>query len=120
MNKAKKIREYQKAHPSATPQDVADACNVSRAYVYQVIYKLKHKNGKKTEVATTAPTHGQDVLREEIERLHAEIDNLRILDEVNEEIIEQNMSEIQQLNNDIVGYRAVISYLQGQLNGITV
>jgi hypothetical protein len=59
------------------------------------------------------PTEGQKIVREELDRLHAEIANLTILEEVNDEIIEQ-------LNRDIIGYRAVISYLQAQIDGIAV
>jgi len=117
MNKAKKVREYQQANPKATPQEVADKCGVTRTYVYQVLYKLKNKKAKTEAVTATTVTQGQEVLRQEIERLHAEIANLTILDEVNEEIIQQNLAEIAQLKNDNTGYRAVISYLQGRLDG---
>jgi hypothetical protein len=66
------------------------------------------------------PTQGQQVLRDEVDRLHAEIANLTILDEVNDGLLADYASEIEQLKSDIVGYRAVISYLQGQINGASV
>jgi hypothetical protein len=66
------------------------------------------------------PTYGQKVLRKEMDRLYAEIANLDILDDVNDSIISQHAAEIEQLKSDIVGYRAVISYLQGRLDGATV
>lgn len=59
-------------------------------------------------------------MRSEINRLHAEVANMQILDEVNEQLLEDLSNEIDRLKNDIIGYRAVISYLQGQLNGLTV
>jgi hypothetical protein len=55
-----------------------------------------------------------------MDRLHAEIANLQIMDEVSERLLADYESEIEQLKSDIIGYRAVISYLQGQINGATV
>jgi tRNA A37 N6-isopentenylltransferase MiaA len=71
-------------------------------------------------MAEMIPTDGQKVLREEMDRLHAEIANLQIMDEVSEKLLADYEAEIEQLNSDIIGYRAVISYLQGQLDGATV
>jgi hypothetical protein len=80
-------------------------------------FKIKHPE----EVySKSEPTQGQEVLREEMDRLHAEIANLQIMDEVSERLLADYESEIEQLKSDIIGYRAVISYLQGQLNGATV
>jgi hypothetical protein len=112
MTKSKQIIAYKEANPTHKPSDVAKACGVATAYVYQVLHKAKNKTAKKP-VAPMTPTEGQKIVREELDRLHAEIANLTILEEVNDEIIEQ-------LQNDIIGYRAVISYLQGQLDGATV
>jgi hypothetical protein len=80
-------------------------------------FKIQHPEELYSKIK---PTQGQEVLRQEIERLHAEIANLTILDEVNDGIIAQHAAEIEQLKSDIIGYRAVISYLQGQLDGATV
>jgi hypothetical protein len=114
MTKSKQIIAYKEANPTHKPSDVAKACGVATAYVYQVLHKAKNKAVKKPKlVAPMTPTEGQKIVREELDRLHAEIANLTILEEVNDEIIEQ-------LNRDIIGYRAVISYLQGQLDGVTV
>jgi hypothetical protein len=80
-------------------------------------FKIKHPE----EVySKSEPTQGQEVLREEMDRLHAEIANLQIMDEVSERLLADYESEIEQLKSDIIGYRAVISYLQGQLDGATV
>lgn len=115
MTKKYQIIAYKEANPTHKPSDVAKACGVATAYVYQVLH-----NAKKKKVQPIAPTDGQKVLREEIERLHAEIANMQIMEEVNERFIADYESEIEQLNQDIIGYRAVISYLQGQLDGVTV
>jgi hypothetical protein len=80
-------------------------------------FKIQHPEELYSKVE---PTQGQQVLREEIDRLHAEIANLDILDDVNDSIIAQHAAEIEQLKSDIIGYRAVISYLQGRLDGATV
>ena len=122
MTKSQQIRDYKEANPKLKPKDIAKACGVTTAYVYQVLHNAKNKTKKliaKT-LGVDEPTKGQKVVREEMHRLHAEMANLRILDEVNEVVIKDYQREIDQLKNDIVGYRAVISYLQGQLDGATV
>ena len=116
MTKSKQILAYKQANPTHKAKDIAKACGVANAYVYQVLHKAKNKTAKKSVV----PTDGQKILREEMDRLHAEIANLQIMDEVNERFIIDYEAEIEQLNSDIIGYRAVISYLQGQLDGATV
>jgi hypothetical protein len=78
-------------------------------------FRIKHP-----EEVYSKPTQGQEVLRDEMDRLYAEMANLTILDEVNDGIIAQHAAEIEQLKSDIIGYRAVISYLQGRLDGATV
>jgi hypothetical protein len=115
MTKAEQIIAYKEANPTHKPSDVAKACGVANAYVYQVLH-----NAKKKKVKPVSPTDGQKVLREEMDRLHAEIANLQILEEVNDKLLVDYEAEIEQLENDIIGYRAVISYLQGQLDGATV
>jgi hypothetical protein len=66
------------------------------------------------------PTQGQKVLRDEIYSLNKEIAELRLLNEVDTEMLAESIAEIEQLKNDNIGYRAVISYLQGQLDGVAV
>ena len=80
-------------------------------------FKIKHPEELYSKIE---PTQGQQVLRDEIDRLHAEIAELRMLNEVDTEMLAESIAEIEQLKNDNIGYRAVISYLQGQLNGATV
>ena len=117
MNKAEQIRAYKEANPTHKPSDVAKACGVTNAYVYQVLHSAKKKAKKLKPVV---PTEGQKIVRSEIERLHAEMANMKILNDVNELLIIEHEDEIKQLTQDIIGYRAVISYLQGQLDGVTV
>jgi hypothetical protein len=116
MNVAKKIREYKIANPTASVEEIAKACETSTGYVYQVMYKMKHKKvkaAKKAKPVATQPTEGQKVVRSEITRLHKDIDDWRSL-------YLSSFDEIEQLKQDVIGYRAVISYLQGQLDGLAV
>ena len=117
MNKSYQIRAYKEANPTHKPSDIAKACGVTNAYVYQVLHNAKKKTKKAKPVV---PTDGQKTLRQEIDRLHAEIANRKILNDVNDLLIIEHEDEIKQLTQDIIGYRAVISYLQGQLDGVTV
>jgi SMC interacting uncharacterized protein involved in chromosome segregation len=123
MNKTQKILAYKEANPTHKPSDVAKACGVTNAYVYQVLHNAKKKAKKKKPVVKESkpdPTQGQQVLRKELDRLHALIANLEMLRDINDQVIEEQEAELEQLENDVIGYRAVISYLQGQLDGVTV
>ena len=123
MNKTQKILAYKEANPTHKPSDVAKACGVATPYVYQVLHNAKKKVKKVKPVAKEskpAPTQGQQVLRKELDRLHALIANLEMLRDINDQVIEEQEAELEQLENDVIGYRAVISYLQGQLDGLTV
>jgi peptidoglycan hydrolase CwlO-like protein len=104
---SKKIRAYKLAHPKAKAKEIASAVGCKPAYVYQVLH---YKNKDTTE---NNSTEGQQTLRNEIIRLNADIDSWRSL-------YFENLDTVEQLQQDVVGYRAVISYLQGQLDGITV
>ena len=111
------IIEYSELHPEAKAKEIAQAVGTSPAYVYQT---LSPKKKIKKQLKPVVPTEGQKTLRQEINRLHAEIANYKILDETNELMIDRLEDEINQLKNDVIGYRAVISYLQAQIDGITV
>ena len=106
MTKAKQIRAYKEANPTHKPKMIAESCGVTTAYVYQVLHSAKKKK-------PVAPTQGQDTLRKEIKRLNEDLDGWR-------ELYLSAHEALGQLEQDIVGYRAVISYLQGQLDGVTV
>lgn len=111
MTKAKQIRAFKEANPTYTPQAIADECGVKKSYVYQVLHNAKRKAVK--AVKPVVPTQGQDVLRKEIKRLNEDLDGWR-------ELYLSAHEALGQMEQDIVGYRAVISYLQGQLDGVTV
>jgi hypothetical protein len=114
MTKSKQIIAYKEANPTHKPSDVAKACGVATAYVYQVLHKAKNKAVKKPKlVAPMTPTEGQKIVREELNRLNKDVDEWMNL-------YFSAANEADQLKQDAIGYRAVISYLQGQLDGVTV
>jgi len=110
LTKTKQIIAYKEANPTHKPSDIAKACGVTNAYVYQVLH-----NAKKKAVKAVKPvvSEGQDTLRKEIKRLHEDLDGWR-------ELYLSAHEALGQLEQDVVGYRAVISYLQGKLDGATV
>ena len=110
MTKAEQIRAYKEANPTHKPSDVAKACGVATPYVYQVLHNAKKKVKK---VKPVVPTEGQETLRKEIKRLNEDLDGWK-------ELYLSTNDTIYQLEQDVIGYRAVISYLQGQLDGVTV
>jgi hypothetical protein len=105
MTKSKQIIAYKEANPTHKPSDVAKGCGVTTAYVYQVLHNAKKKK--------PVVTQGQDTLRKEIKRLNEDLDGWR-------ELYLSAHESLGQLEQDVVGYRAVISYLQGKLDGATV
>jgi hypothetical protein len=111
MTKSKQIIAYKEANPTHKPSDVAKACGVATAYVYQVLHNAKKKTVK--AVKPVVPTKGQETLRKEIKRLNEEVDQWRGL-------YLGNAETLYQYEQDVIGYRAVISYLQAQIDGIAV
>ena len=108
MTKAKQIRAFKEANPTYTPQAIADKCGVKKSYVYQVLH-----SAKKNAVKPVVPTEGQETLRKELKRLNEDLEGWK-------ELYLSANEALDQLEQDVIGYRAVISYLQGQLDGVTV
>ena len=111
INKAKQIREFKEANPSAPINKVADACNATVAYVYQVLHKVKVKQDK--PVAT--PTAGQEVLRKEITRLNKELEQWKQLAEFQERRANDSLKHNRELKLHHSGLEYVISYLESRL-----
>jgi len=110
---SRKIRAYKLANPNAKAKEIADVLGIRVNYVYQAL-KFKPKRIKKVKpVEENKPTEGQQTIRNEIVRLNKDIDDWRTL-------YLENLDLVEQLQQDVIGYRAVISYLQGQLDGATV
>jgi hypothetical protein len=111
MTKAKQIRGYKEANPTHKPSDIAKACGVTTTYVYQVLHNAKKKKPVASKEMT--PTEGQKIVRKEIDRLNTESEGWR-------DLYFDAIEEVDQLTQDAIGYRAVISYLQAQIDGIAV
>jgi hypothetical protein len=118
MNKAKQIREFKQANPSVSPKGIADACNATVTYVYQVLHKLKPKKVKAVKPVATQPTAGQDVLRKEIQRLNHQMDMWERTNEVQERRINLLTEQLREAKLHHNGLEYVISYLESRL-GIT-
>ena len=110
MTKSEQIRGYKEANPTHKAKDIAKACGVTTTYVYQVLHNAKKK---KPVAKEEKPTDGQKIVRSEVNRLNMEVDGWR-------DLYFGCLNEVEQLQQDAIGYRAVISYLQGQLDGLTV
>jgi transposase len=110
MTKAKQIRACKEANPTHKAKDIAKACGVTTTYVYQVLHSAKKKAVKAVKPVVT---EGQNTLRQEIKRLNEDLDGWR-------ELYLASSEALTQYEQDVIGYRAVISYLQGQLDGATV
>ena len=86
MNIAKQIREYKMSNPQATPPEIAEALKVKLQYVHTTLHKVKLRAKAADKIVQTQlPTaeqrqvmKGQQVLRDEINRLHAEITRLKL------------------------------------------
>ena len=111
MTKAKQIRGYKEANPTHKPSDIAKACGVTTTYVYQVLHNAKKKKPVASKEMT--PTEGQKIVRKELDRLNEEAESWR-------DLYFTAFEEVEQLQQDAIGYRAVISYLQAQIDGIAV
>ena len=111
INKAKQIREFKQANPSAPINKIADACNATVAYVYQVLHKVKAKQVK--PVAT--PTAGQNVLRKEIQRLNEEIEKWKNAADFQERRANECLKHNRELKLHHNGLEYVISYLESRL-----
>jgi hypothetical protein len=115
INKAKQIREFKQANPSAPINKIADACNATVAYVYQVLHKMQKKKAKPV---ATQPTAGQETVRKEIIRLNNEIEKWKNAANFQEARANECLKHNRELKLHHNGLEYVISYLESRL-GIT-
>ena len=115
MTKSKQILSYKEANPTHKPSDVAKACGVTTAYVYQVLHKAKPK---KVKPVAAQPTAGQELLRKEIQRLNHGMDTWERTNEVQERRISSLTEQLREARLHHNGLEYVISYLESRL-GIT-
>jgi len=110
---SKNIRAHKEANPQLTAKQIAATLGTTPVYVSQVLHNAKKKAVKAVKAVKPVVTEGQNILREEIKRLNEDLDGWR-------ELYLSSNDALAQYEQDVIGYRAVISYLQGQLDGITV
>ena len=118
MNKAKQIREFKQANPSVSPKGIAEACNATVTYVYQVLHKLKPKKVKAVKPVVAPPTAGQELLRKEIQRLNHGMDTWERTNAIQERKIDSLTEQLREARLHHGGLEYVISYLESRL-GIT-
>lgn len=123
--KAKKIASYVRKNPKVKPIDVAKALDVKIAYVYNIKNRLKKGRPKVKEVKPVKPSLTQLTRDEKIELvkaledLEAKYSSIKAksmplpnsYNDVTSEIAEV-MQEKEELRNQVLDCKAVISYLE--------
>jgi acetylglutamate kinase len=118
--KAQRIRACLNVNPNATAKEVAAACDATLTNVYQVKYAMKKETKpprtyrKKTITKKVEPTVLK-VNKKEFKFIPAE----KPVGLVNEVLVTENAqlkARIKSLEHQAVGYRAVIDFLEWQLN----
>ena len=123
--KAKKIASYVRKNPKAKPKDVAQTLDVKIAYVYNIKNRLKKGRPKAKEVKPVKPSLTQLTRDEKIELvkaledLEAKYSSIKAkpmplpnsYNDVTSEIAEV-MQEKEELRNQVLDCKAVISYLE--------
>lgn len=85
-----RIRAFVRSNPNATTAEICEAVDVKPQDIHNYTYKLK----KSFDLLPAIEDRGVPVIRNELIMLHREVDSLK---------------------HQIVGYQAVISYLENQL-----
>jgi len=112
VNKAQQIRGYKQANPTHKPSDIAKACGVTTAYVYQVLHNIKKKTVKPV---AASPTEDQEILRKEIQRLNHGMDTWERTSEIQERRIASLTEQLREAKLHHGGLEYVISYLESRL-----
>lgn len=85
-----RIRAFVRSNPNATTAEICAAVDVSSKDIHNFTYKLK----RSFDLLPAIEDRGVPIIRHELIMLHREVDSLK---------------------HQIVGYQAVISYLENQL-----
>jgi len=104
LNKAFSIRQYIEANPNAKPTEVASQTGTHLAYVYAIQQKMRAR-AKKKAASASAPSKGQEVLRDVISKEEETIANLRFDLALQLDAAKAYENEIQRLCN-------IITYLE--------
>ena len=115
MKLADKIREMKKASPDLNNKEIAKNLNTSQSYVYQVVTGYKKPKHSKPVV----PSEGQTVLRNELKRLNAKLEQWQNLCDLENKRNDALLAKIKEMREQLAGRDYVISYLESRL-GIEV
>jgi hypothetical protein len=116
--KAHRIRACLSVNPNAKAKEVAQACDATLTNVYQVRYAMKKE-------AKAPRTYRKKTIEKKVEPTVLKVKKKEfILDRyasgiTNEVLVAENeqlRAKIKNLDHQIVGYRAVIDFLEWQLN----
>lgn len=97
INKASAIRQYVEANPNAKAPEVAKETGTHLAYVYAIKQQMRSK-AKKKAAAASAPSKGQEAIREVISKDQEEIASLRRLVGIKDRVIESLKEDIDRLD----------------------
>ena len=113
--KAQRIRACLNVNPNATAKEVAAACDATLTNVYQVKYAMKKETQpprtyRKKTIVKKAEPKVLKVKKKEFEApVEKPIDRMPFT-------YEQLNARVKNLEHQIVGYKAVIDFLEWQLN----
>lgn len=106
VNISQRIRNYKDANPNATMKEIAAAVGTHLPYVYQVLGQPVKKAKKEKPVTAPKAAPANTVPAKEHEAM------VRRLAEQTAEVVD--------LEEEIVGLRAIIKYLEEKLNGTSI
>jgi folate-dependent phosphoribosylglycinamide formyltransferase PurN len=126
VNKSKTVRDYIQANPNATAAETAFQCNVNVQYVHQVKHNLKKSLDKNIRVyrKTTLEKKSEPKIvkvkrtptKEEPLLSNRDVSDMIVQAVEMECKIESLKEKIKTFEHDIIGYKAVIDFLEWQLN----
>lgn len=113
---AQKVRDYQKAFPTATPHEIAAACNVRLQYVYQVRHNDKTKKTKvQPRKATLVKKVEPKIVKVNRKKPEDPLLPNKEISALIEEFVDLEAT-VAKLEEEIIGYKAIIDFLEFQLN----
>jgi len=115
-SKAQKIRDYMKDNPNATSNEIASACSVRTQHVHQVKYNLKRMGGKHPRsyrMSTLVKNVEPQIVNAKRSPEETKISNhdFRVMVDAMADM----SKKVVELEHDVIGYKAVISFLEHQI-----
>lgn len=122
-NKSQAIREYLKANPTAKNSEVAVACSATQQLVGQVKNSMKNKEAKPTRTyrkTTVVKKVEPKIVKVKREKEVPLLSNKEVSKLIEQIVDFENMNDLMKkkignLEHNIIGYKAVIDFLEYQL-----